>query len=227
MIITIDGPVASGKTTVGKLLAERLGFDYLYSGFLYRAVAYVLLEYGNYAIDVLPTLSIDLVDKILEVVAIEYCFIENGNCRVLINNNGMQEDLLMTQLMDRASSMLGLNSNLRSLLTAIQRKLVVGRNVIVDGRDAGSVVFPQAAYKFFLTASVSVRVQRYIKRQEKLGKVCSVKDAENIITERDMRDGHWLTAVHDMHDIIKIDTSFTNQKEVVNTIIQQLSLNNS
>ena len=219
MIITVDGPVASGKTTIGKMLAGRLNFDYLYSGYLYRAIAYVLCEKGIYAVENFSTLSMELLKKILEEMRIEYYFIPGGNCSICINKQSIEESLLMTPLMDRAASMLGLNNNVRMLLTDIQRNLVIGRNVIVDGRDAGAIVFPRAEYKFFLTASIQVRIKRYIERQEKIGKHCTQLEAERIIMERDQRDGRWLTKPNTIHGVITIDTSFMNKEEAVETII--------
>ena len=222
MIITIDGPVASGKTTIGKLLASKLMFDYLYSGFLYRAIAYALFEYTDYTIDTFVSLSIESIDNIVQQVSLEYCFMPNGNCQIIMQNNILKETLLMTPLIDRAASMLGLNNNVRNLLNAVQKKLVLGRNVIVDGRDAGSIVFPNAEYKFFLTASLQVRVERYIKRQENIGATCTYAQAEQIIIDRDTRDGRWLTKLTGVNDSIPIDTSFMEKEEVVDKIIQYI-----
>ncbi|RTL07052.1 (d)CMP kinase [Candidatus Dependentiae bacterium] len=219
MIITIDGPVASGKTTVGKLLAKRLIFDYLYSGFLYRSIAYALLEHTNHTINTFSTLSISDLDSVVEQVALEYCFMADGNCQIRIHDGVIQEDLLMTPLIDRAASMLGLNNNVRTILTDVQRKLAHERNVIVDGRDAGTIVFPHAEYKFFLTASLDVRIQRYIKRQKKIGRMYTQEEAKKIIIERDTRDGRWLSIPNLSDNLISIDTSNMTQDQLVDFIL--------
>lgn len=220
MIITIDGPVASGKTTIGRLLASKLKFDYLYSGFLYRAIAYALLEYTNYTIDSFTTLSINALDDIVGKVGLEYFFMPEGNCQIRMYNGVIQEFALMTPLIDRAASMLGLNDNVRTILTDVQRKLVQARNVVVDGRDAGALVFPHADYKFFLTASIEIRVQRYIKRQDQIGRAYTQEEARNSIIERDTRDGRWLTKPINTSNIIIIDTSFMEKEEIVDKIIR-------
>jgi cytidylate kinase len=225
MIITLDGPAASGKTTVGKLLAQRLKFDYLYSGFLYRALAYMLIKYKKYSIDTLPSITAQELEKAVIDVPIDYCFLSEGKSYVTIRGTQIEDIHLMNPEIDKASSMLALNDAVRKLLTEVQRKLVVGRNVIVDGRDAGSVAFPQADYKFFLTASVAVRAERYVKRQQKFGKICSIQEAAHIITERDTRDEHWLTGTKNVPDIIIIDTSEMKQETVVSSIIQRLPIN--
>jgi cytidylate kinase len=223
MIITLDGPAASGKTTVGKLLAKNLGFDYLYSGFLYRAISHILLLYEKCSATDLSTFSLEYLEKVLTNIPIEYCFVPEGKSYITIAGKRIENSDLMTPEIDKAASMLGSNTAVRQLLTEVQRKLVVGRSVVVDGRDAGSIVFPEADYKFFLTASLAVRAARYVKRQqEKFDKASSIKEAEQIITERDMRDGRWLTGIDNVPDVITIDTSDITQEDVVQRILEYI-----
>jgi cytidylate kinase len=214
MIITIDGPVASGKTTVGKLLAAQLGFDYLYSGLLYRAIAYVLVHHAACKVEDLPTVDDVMVKKAIAHYYINYHFLEHGNACISVNGESVDQQLLMTPEIDKAASMLGLNAYIRAFLTEMQRSLVEHRNVIVDGRDAGVAVFPEAQFKFFLTALVVIRAQRYIKRQKELGNACSLQQAERVITERDNRDNHWLTSINKIKDMLIVDTSSMDQNSV-------------
>jgi len=178
MIITIDGPAASGKSTVAKVLAKNLGFYYLYTGLLYRAVAYVLVE----KFKILPELFPNLISTDLGFIGDIKYFYENGEPKVLYKNEDITQ-FLKNSLLDQASSIASANSFVREALISLQRDVANNYDIVADGRDCGSVVFPNADYKFYLTANVECRAKR-----KSLQEVISFDEALASLKERDARD---------------------------------------
>lgn len=220
MIITIDGPTASGKSTTGRLLAKRLGYYYLYSGILYRALAYLLVNFGGYTEEnIYKPKSIDIATY-LDPQRFIYEYDEQYKERVLFDGQDITPHL-KNSFMDKLSSILSMNEEVRIRLNQLQREIAKQGHIIVDGRDAGSVVFPEADAKIFLTASVSVRAARWLEKQERQGMAFTFEQARNVISERDARDTQRAIAPMVIpKDAIVIDNSDITTQDTLQKIIE-------
>lgn len=187
MIITIDGPTASGKSTVARLLSQKLGYYYICSGLLFRALGYVLINKKGYTLDTITNPDLSDVDYLLDPQRFVYRYDNQYHERIFFENQDITR-FLKDKTIDSASSLVSINLPVRELLCNFQRKLAEKYDVVVDGRDTGSVVFPNADYKFYLTADISVRAERWRLQQLKNKLVVSLPEAERIISERDKRD---------------------------------------
>lgn len=183
MIITIDGPTASGKSSAARALAHQLHIYYLNTGLLYRALAYLLLTYNKSLTspqqeDILPFIDSHRLKYIYDQDAHEHIFFDDQELTYL----------LKTPVIDKAASVLSLNAMVRTLLLDVQRNLALQHSCVVEGRDTGTVVFPHADYKFYLTAPVSVRAVRWMNDQLMRGIQLDINQATAMIIERDKRD---------------------------------------
>ncbi len=189
MIITIDGPTASGKSSVGRMLAKKLGYYYLYSGLLYRALAYLLKHEYGYDEENLTNPGADDIAQVLDSKRFVYCYSDKNPEQVFFDGRDITPEL-KDRSVDRAASILSTNLAVREYLNELQRAIAKQVDVVVDGRDSGSVVFAHADYKFFLTASEQERAKRWREQQEKLGNSMTLEQAVEFIKERDSRDSH-------------------------------------
>lgn len=187
MIITIDGPVASGKSTVSRLLAQRLGYYYLCSGLLYRALAYLLVTRHGYTLETIANPDIKDINACFDAHFFVYQYDQKTEEHIFFDAQDITPYLKDT-FIDKVTSLISVNKQVRSAVTAIQHAIAAQHDIVTDGRDVGSVVFPQAEFKFFVTASVAVRANRWRKDQEKYGKFLSFDEAVALITDRDNRD---------------------------------------
>jgi cytidylate kinase len=186
MIITIDGPSASGKSTIARLLSQELDFFYLNTGMLYRAFAYAVLH---------PQINpqhITEADVIEIITHLEYHY-QQGNARVLLHNSDITA-LLENKTIDQAASQISALPIVRKHIDAWQHALVGGHNSVIDGRDSGSVVFAHAEHKFYVTASDEVRAQRWLAKQHEQGNEFDFVYALEQIQSRDRRDMERATA---------------------------------
>ena len=221
MIITIDGPVASGKSTIGRQLAKRLGYYYIYSGLLFRALAYLLIHERGYKENDLRNPQAEDIGHCFDPEQFYYQYTDEFQERVFFQEIDITPHL-KTSFIDRMSSILSTSKRARELITAVQRDIARDYSVVVDGRDAGSVVFPDADIKFFLTASVEERAGRWREKQEKIGNVYSLKEAIEKINERDQRDQEReLAPLVIPDDAIVVNN---NQMTVDQTVEKMLSL---
>jgi CMP/dCMP kinase len=190
VIITIDGPVACGKSSVAKELAKELKIYYLYTGLLYRAVAYILLKnnpLGDSWEKIIQSLDAEKV-KFIKDITYDYGS-DNGDMRPYIFYKGEEitKELYLSSI-DQGASFVSSNKYVRAALLDLQREVATRYDIIADGRDCGSIVFPNADYKFYLTARVEVRALR-VMLDEKRG--AAEQDLEKIkaeIEDRDQRD---------------------------------------
>jgi cytidylate kinase len=188
MIITIDGPTASGKSTIARMLADKLDMYYINSGFLYRACAYVFVNECHYTLDTLSGVSADLIDTWVAQRWLVYQYESLTGARVLYQSRDITPYLKSAD-MDRASSIMATSTEVREHITQWQRSLACDHDVIAEGRDAGSVVFPHADVKIYLTASLDTRAQRWQRMQrEKYGVLTTLDKALEAVAERDKRD---------------------------------------
>lgn len=187
MIITIDGPASSGKSTVARLLADELGFVYLNSGLLFRALSYILVHrYGYTAQTIAHPAERDITD-VLNSGDMRYAYDKEQGARIIYKGDDITRHLKLPDI-DEWASLVSQDSDVRRELLVLQKKYALENNSVVEGRDCGSVVFPQADYKFFLTASVDVRAYRWQHDQARRGVFASLDEAKAFIMERDERD---------------------------------------
>jgi len=186
MIITIDGPAASGKSSAARCVAQKLGFYYLYSGLLYRACAYVLLKEG-YTKKKFAHLNPTAVSTFYNVKRIRYLYSLNHGEQIFFDGRDITP-YLKTPKVDEASSLLAENPAIREAIRLVQQEYSATSNIVADGRDMGTAVFPHADLKFFLTASVEVRAQRWQQDQTKRGNSFTLQEARELLIERDQRD---------------------------------------
>lgn len=187
MIITIDGPVASGKSTIGKLLAQKIGAYYLYTGLLYRALAYLLMKEFNYTLTSIGNPDQKKVDVLLNPDRFSYHYDEQNGERILFDGTDITS-VLKNALVDQAASLVSANNQVREKLNVIQRAIADDHMMVIDGRDAGSVVFAHAHSKFFLTADEKERAVRWQMQQAARGNNLSFDQALALLRERDQRD---------------------------------------
>ena len=160
MIITIDGPCASGKSTVAQALARELSCTYLCSGLLYRAFAYILCGTMQYTEQMLASPHKSDIDAIVSNDLFTYQYAQTTGVAIIFNRRDITAQLHAPEV-ERGASIISTNLYVRTVLYAMQHAIANCHNVVVEGRDAGSVVFPEAEYKFFLTAPIEVRAARW------------------------------------------------------------------
>ncbi len=209
MIITIDGPAASGKSSVAKMLSCKLNYYYLNSGHLYRAVAYVLLNN--------PELSYqDILDNL------SYKYSCDLSARVYYKSEDITQHLRGAEVTSKAS-VISADPELRHALLEFQRQMARDNNIVADGRDMGTVVFPDAEYKFFITASPEVRAARWRADQIKLGNNMSEAQALDWVNERDSRDiNRPISPLVPAADAVVVDTSNLSLTEVLDAVLAKI-----
>jgi cytidylate kinase len=212
MIIAVDGPAGAGKSTISKLVAKKLGIQYLDTGAMYRAVTLYFLENN------VDFSNIDEVEKNLDKIHIDFL-----NNILFLNNIDVSKQIREKNINDNVSDVSAL-AIVREKMVDLQRKMSNNKSVILDGRDIGTVVFPNANYKFFLVASVDIRAQRRYKEElEKGNKSANIDDIKKSIENRDYIDStRTVTPLKKADDAIQIDTSYMNIEEVVESIISYI-----
>lgn len=211
MNIAIDGPAGAGKSTIAKRLAKKLGFVYVDTGAMYRAMAYYFLTKGikaeNEAAIAAACPSID--------VTIAY---ENGEQQVILNGENVN-GVIRAEEVGKMASAVSVYPVVRTKLVGLQRQLAAKTDVIMDGRDIGTCVLPDAQVKIYLTASAATRAKRRYDELMAKGTVCNLEEIEQDIIDRDYRDMHRETApLTQAEDAVLVDSSEMNIDEVVDAI---------
>ena len=199
--IAIDGPAGSGKSTMAKRLAAELGYRYVDTGAIYRTVAYFFDLWG-----VSPK-DIDGIRRYIDELNIDIEYDEEGTQHMLMNGIDVTGDI-RTQDISQKASLISAHAIVRDMLLDMQRDVAKKYNVIMDGRDIGSVVLPKANVKIFLTASAEVRAQRRTDELIAKGQKANFATILKEIQQRDYQDTHREVAPLKMcRDSIKLDTS--------------------
>ncbi|NOY64532.1 MAG: (d)CMP kinase [Nitrospirae bacterium] len=210
-VITIDGPSGAGKSTLAKRLAQQLCFQYLDTGALYRAVALYLRRRGYD-----EEISDDELRQALQEVKIEF-----SSGRVYINNEDVS-DQIRTPEIGHYSSVF--SARVPEFLLDTQRSFPEKHDTVAEGRDMGTVVFPRAWKKFFLTASVEERAKRRFNQLKEMGKSITFDEALRDVKDRDERDaGRAIAPLKVPEDAVYIDTTDLTIEETLNRIIRHLN----
>ena len=212
MNIAIDGPAGAGKSTIAKKVAKKMGYIYVDTGAMYRAMALFMIKQG---IDPCDATSIEEACKIADI-SIEY---RDGEQVVLLNGENVNA-YLRTEEVGNMASVTSVNAKVREKLVELQQKLAKTKDVVMDGRDIGTVVLPNAEVKVYLTASSLVRAQRRALELEAKGEKTDLSKIEADIIERDNRDmTREISPLKQAVDATLIDSSYMNIDEVVEAIL--------
>ena len=207
--IAIDGPAGAGKSTIAKGLARELGFKYVDTGAIYRTVAYFFDLWG-----VSPK-DIDGITRYIDELTINIEYDENDVQHMIMNGMDVTADI-RTQDISQKASLVSAHAIVRDMLLDMQRDVAKQHNVIMDGRDIGSVVLPKANVKIFLTASAEVRARRRTDELTAKGQKADYNKILKEIQQRDYQDSHREVAPLKMcRDSIKVDTSEMDIKGVI------------
>ena len=210
--IAIDGPAGAGKSTIAKLVAKELGFVYVDTGAMYRAMALFMID-NNVAPDDSDKISATCQDA---DITIRY---ENGEQVVFLNDENVNGKIRNEEVGKMASSS-SANGDVRKKLVELQQKLAKSTDVVMDGRDIGTVVLPDATLKVYLTASSRVRAERRFKELTAKGVECNIDVIEKDIIDRDYRDMHRENSpLMQAQDAILVDSSDMTIDEVARRIV--------
>ena len=206
--IAIDGPGGAGKSTIAKLVGDKLGLEYIDTGAMYRAVGLKLNRKGIKPDDLIS------ISNVLEETTIDFV-----NGKIILDGDDVS-DIIRTQEISKFASIYSQIPEVRSKLVDIQRKIAAGKSVIMDGRDIGTNVLTDAELKVFLTADSMVRARRRYEELRSKGVNANLDDIHEEIKDRDYQDmNRKLNPLVQAEDAIRLDTSDMTIDEVVNTIV--------
>ena len=217
LVITIDGPAGSGKSTVSKILAKRLDYIYIDTGAMYRAVAVLARDADK---------SNPLDEALLEAICSELDLqfnSKNGEVRLLANGRDVTEEIRKPKISSLASAV-SAKPAVRERLSNIQRSLGSAGGVVLEGRDMGTVVFPDADIKFFLEASPEIRSKRRYLELEAKGEETTPGEVHELMLERDHNDrSRQLAPLKPAKDAVVVDSSNMQVEEVVQVMLDYIS----
>lgn len=207
LILAIDGPAGAGKSTISKLVADKLNIEYIDTGAMFRAIAYKLIN---------ENVSLEDKDKIKDVLKHTEVDFQDGKIyldKIDVSKNIRSSDISL------AASNIAKNTDVRDKLLDLQRKIASKKSLVMDGRDIGTVVLPDAKYKFFLTASVEVRALRRFNELNEKPKI-SIEEVTEDIVKRDYNDmNREIAPLKQANDAILIDSSNLSIDETVDKIV--------
>ena len=207
--IAIDGPAGAGKSTIARRLAKELGYVYVDTGAIYRTVAYFFDTWG------ISPKDIDGITRYIDELNIDIWYDEDGLQHMYMNNIDVTDDIRTPEISQKAS-LISAHAIVRDMLLDMQLEVAEPFNVVMDGRDIGTVVLPNATVKIFLTASAEVRARRRTNELLAKGKKVSYEQVLKDIQQRDYQDTHREVAPLKMcRDSVKLDTSDMDIEQVL------------
>ncbi len=214
LLITIDGPAGAGKTTVSKMLAEKLGYRYLDTGALYRAVALKAIDNN---IDIRDESALAELCRHLDIRIVE----KNGAAVIFCDGLDVT-DRLRTERVSMAASKISAKAYVREALMGLQREIGEKKALVAEGRDMGTVVFVDADVKFFLDASPRIRAERRYKERP-FDNSSTLEQVEEQIRQRDMNDSsRQLAPLREAPDAVRIDSTGLTADQVVKRMVEEI-----
>lgn len=211
--VAIDGPAGAGKSSISRIAAKKLGFIYVDTGALYRAVG---LKFSLAGAD--TSLNCDI-DGILADTTVDIRF-KDGEQRVYLDSRDVSEEI-RTPTASMMASAVSARPQVRAFLLEMQRRLARENNVVMDGRDIGTVVLPDAEVKIYLTASAEVRAKRRLKELTEKGEIVTFKEVYDDMVKRDYDDMHReIAPLKQAEDAVLADTTDCNLEESVELILK-------
>lgn len=206
--IAIDGPAGAGKSTIAKQLAKELSYIYVDTGAMYRAMALYFLRKE------IDPQDEEAISRLCEEVEVSIAY-ENGEQQVLLNGENVT-GMIRNEKVGNMASATSVYAKVRSKLVELQQKLAADKDVIMDGRDIGTCVLPNAQVKIYLTASVETRAERRYEELTAKGIACDLHEIAEDIKDRDYRDMHRdISPLKQARDAVLVDSSHLNIEEVV------------
>jgi cytidylate kinase len=216
MVITIDGAAGVGKTTTAKKLARKLGFGYLDTGAMYRAVTYFFIQHR---VDIE---SKNMVISSLDTLNLDVRFPIDRPTKIVLDGEDISEDIRKKVVTNRVSQVSAIK-DVRKKMVKMQKEIVSNGNFVVEGRDIGTVVFPNAEHKFFLVANYDIRAKRRLKDFHNVNEKLDLSDIKNDLIRRDERDkNRKLSPLKKAEDAVVIDTSNCSIDEQVESIYKHI-----
>ncbi len=216
MLIAIDGTAGTGKSTVGKAIAAKLGYGFLSTGEMYRALAYKVFEKH-----IVPEDH----DAVLEAARqLHFTFVRQPDASLKMYVDGEYlGDKLHLEEVGNVASRVSTNGEARRVLTEKMRDVGDDGGIVMEGRDVGTVVFPDAEMKFYLDASAEERAKRRFKQLKEAGQHANYDEILKLIQERDYRDSHRaVSPLKPAEDAVIIDTSSLNLQQVVDAVWEKI-----
>ena len=210
--IAIDGPAGAGKSTIAKALAKELGYHYVDTGAIYRTVAYFLDLLG------ISPKDVDGVERYLDELTIDIEYDETGKQHMIMNGMDVSDEI-RTQDISQKASLVSAHKIVRDMLLDMQRDVAKKHNVIMDGRDIGTVVLPKATVKIFLTATAEERAKRRTAELVAKGQKAEYEQTLKDIKQRDYQDmNRPIAPLKQAEDAVLVDSSDMNIEQVLAAI---------
>lgn len=214
-VITIDGPAGAGKTSIAKIVSRKLGYNYIDTGAMYRAISWKAFR---------EKIDLKAKEKLIKMVRNTKIELKNraGMVRVYLNGKDITNKIRNKRLAEGAS-ILATVPEVREQLMKIQRRMGSSGGIVVEGRDIGTVVFPRADYKFYLDASIKERALRRYRELKVKGEEGQLAELEKAIRSRDKRDRtRGVAPLKVARDAVVIDSTDMSKKEVVEFILKRI-----
>jgi len=216
MVITIDGAAGVGKTSTAKEVAKRLGYQYFDTGAMYRAVTFFFI---NQNVDLT---SINEVNNSLKSIKLRIDFSSESEMRIFLDEDDISLKIRSQNVTSRVSAVSAIKE-VREMMVQIQRSFTKKGNFVVEGRDIGTVVFPDAKYKFYLHADYDIRAKRRLADFEKINEAKNINEIKEDLETRDKYDStRKLSPLKKPEDAIIIDTSHCSFEEQVDQILKHI-----
>lgn len=211
LVIAIDGPAGAGKSTISKMIAKKLGLNYIDTGAMYRAITYKCITNG---------IDVKNEEKVIEVC--EHCNVDFRDNKIYLDDKCVNDEIRTQEVSENVSDVAKI-SRVREIMVKKQRELGFKSNVILDGRDVGTCIFPDTKYKFYLNASPKERGRRrYLELKEK-GNDVVLEDIIKDIERRDYIDStREVSPLVKARDAIEIDSTSMSVEDVVQEIVKKV-----